>query len=592
MLHRKSKMSILVFVALAMSVLSAINMSYAAVDTGSGISQKTRTVSIELQFEDPLMSPHFEGLDAIVTGTDGSKHKVPMDESDSEDIELPYYDSDGNAIAYDIPESLIDINDHYWSPTVSGNQDDGFIITLTFIYKTVGTFDIKGIKKITGREFEAGDSMTFHIEGYVDRTIPMSLDDGEDEDTVPFGDEKAPLPSNVDNNGDMTVTPTGGNSIELDFGTIRTDLSHDEGILVYKIIEKSASGRGLNIDSSEKRIGLLAHDNNDGTMSVYQTDVVQNDEIVFNNVFTPSADVSFPIWKRLKGRAWKANEHFDIVVTPRKSDTVSAEKAATALGGTSKTFGITAPALGDKGHADIPLTVDSEGTYAYDIVEKNASKTIGGITYDGKKITAEVKVAKDSSGNLAISSVSYSDGNGTSDGTFENVYASSGYAVIRASKVLDGRELKDGEFMFSLLDSDGNVISKASNGANGDIVFDRIPYTASDVGERHSYSIREEHGDDQNISYDSKTVAVDVDIADKGTGELAVSVTYDGKDGTPSFRNVYTPPATIGGKIAEAASEVKSELIQTGIDTAPYIALIAILFGSIAIPLHISRKRK
>ena len=75
-------------------------------------------------------------------------------------------------------------------------------------------------------------------------------------------------------------------------------------------------------------------------------------------------------------------------------------------------------------------------------------------------------------------------------------------------------------------------------------------------------------------------------------GELTVSVTYDGKEDTSSFRNTYTPPATIGGKIAEAAGEVKNELIQTGIDIAPYAALIAVLFGSIVIPLYISRKHK
>lgn len=519
MMRRKSKMAILIFATLDMLVISTINTSYAGV--GTKPRGLLRMVPIELRFENPEMSSYFMGLDAVISGTDGFKHTISMDSgSDSEIIELSYFDSDENEISYDIPESLIDIDRHYWSPTVSGNQDDGFIITLTFIYKTVGTFDIKGIKKITGREFEAGDSMTFHIEGYVDRTVPMSLDDGEDEDTATFGDEKAPLPSNVNSHGDMTVTPTGGNSIELDFGTIRTDLSHNESILVYKITEKNVSGRGLNIDSSEKHLGLLAVDMDDGTMVISKTTFAQNDEIVFNNVFTPSAEVSFPIWKRLRGRTWKADDCFDIVATPRKSDTISEEKSATALGGTSKTLEIAAPASGDKGHADIPLIVDSEGTYAYDIVEKNAGKTIVGIAYDGKKITAEVKVAKDGSGNLAISSVSYSDGNGTSDGTFENVYASSGYAVIRASKVLDGRELKDGEFMFSLLDSDGNVISKASNGANGDIVFDRIPYTNGDVGRWHSYSIREEHGSDPNISYDSKTVAVDVDIADKGPGSL------------------------------------------------------------------------
>ena len=150
----------------------------------------------------------------------------------------------------------------------------------------------------------------------------------------------------------------------------------------------------------------------------------------------------------------------------------------------------------------------------------------------------------------------------------------------------------DGEFTFDLLDTDGKTISTASNDANGDIVFGKIEYSADDIGKVYRYSMKEEQGDNPNISYDGRTVSVVVEIADKRDGTLTTSVTYDGKPDTVSFHNTYTPPATIGGKIAEVAGGVKSELVQTGVDISPYTALIAIGFGLTAIRLYIDRKRK
>lgn len=94
----------------------------------------------------------------------------------------------------------------------------------------------------------------------------------------------------------------------------------------------------------------------------------------------------------------------------------------------------------------------------------------------------------------------------------------SGSAVVKASKVLDGKALDDGEFEFELHDGDGKVLSTARNDANGNIEFAPIEYTLEDVG-THGYTVREIPGNELGISYDEKVADVSVDVS----GELPMA---------------------------------------------------------------------
>lgn len=75
------------------------------------------------------------------------------------------FDDDGNQIRYSVSEPQVG-NDY--ESNVTGNQTDGFTITNTYTYTASDEFGIHATKKISGRDFENGDSMTFHIEGSVD----------------------------------------------------------------------------------------------------------------------------------------------------------------------------------------------------------------------------------------------------------------------------------------------------------------------------------------------------------------------------------------------------------------------------------------
>ncbi len=59
--------------------------------------------------------------------------------------------------------------------------------------------------------------------------------------------------------------------------------------------------------------------------------------------------------------------------------------------------------------------------------------------------------------------------------------------LITADKVLDGRDLKAGDFRFELVEGN-NVVATGTNNADGKIVMDPVTYTAA--GE-HTYILRE-----------------------------------------------------------------------------------------------------
>ncbi|EOH88876.1 Spy0128 family protein [Enterococcus villorum] len=108
--------------------------------------------------------------------------------------------------------------------------------------------------------------------------------------------------------------------------------------------------------------------------------------------------------------------------------------------------------------------------------------------------------------------------------------------VLSAQKILNGRELKDSEFIFELLNDDGSVIQTKKNDATGQVNFDPITY--NDVGEYH-YTIREKAGNDQTITYDTKELKVTVNVAEKDN-QLVATATYEGN---PVFENNYQPKA-------------------------------------------------
>ena len=106
--------------------------------------------------------------------------------------------------------------------------------------------------------------------------------------------------------------------------------------------------------------------------------------------------------------------------------------------------------------------------------------------------------------------------------------------ALNVQKMLDGRELKDGEFTFHLVDEAGSVILTQTNDGNGQVTFDDITY--NEPGEYH-YTIREKAGDDPTITYSDKELKVTVTVTEEDSQLIAKAV-YEGNQ---VFENDYTP---------------------------------------------------
>ncbi len=105
--------------------------------------------------------------------------------------------------------------------------------------------------------------------------------------------------------------------------------------------------------------------------------------------------------------------------------------------------------------------------------------------------------------------------------TFTNTYTvgelpSSITDQISIDKTLTGRDLRDGEFSFELLES-GEVIATGSNDAKGKVTFSRITYTEPGT---HTYTVREVKGSAGGVTYDDQLYTVYTTISDNGDGTL------------------------------------------------------------------------
>ncbi|MEQ3016599.1 FctA domain-containing protein [Collinsella sp. CLA-ER-H2] len=186
------------------------------------------------------------------------------------------------------------------------------------------------------------------------------------------------------------------------------------------------------------------------------------------------------------------------------------------------------------------ITYDKPGTHTYTLREKlpNEAGLSNGITYDKTSYTIKTSVIDNGDGTLKVTHTL----EGTKPARFENKYntapnKSSVTDQITATKTLTGRDLKEGEFSFELVEGN-DVVATGKNDARGKIKMSPIEYTAAG---NHTYTLREVPGDANNgITYDGKTYTIETTITDKGDGTLEAKHVLKGDD-EAKFNNSYKP---------------------------------------------------
>lgn len=287
---------------------------------------------------------------------------------------------------------------------------------------------------------------------------------------------------------------------------------------------KEVAGQDGTITYSDAVLDVTVSATDDGSGQLIATANKTAADLTFTNTYTPTATTAtITGTKALTGRDLAEGE-FSFDLKDADGNVVQ-----TVQNGADGTFGFA------------PLQLDKVGTYVYTVSER-AGATANGVTYDTTVFTATVTVTENAETHALETQVAYSKGGKAADAVaFSNSYAPAATEVkLGASKVLSGKDLKEGQFSFQLKDADGKVLQTAKNAAGGTVGFEAISY---DKPGTYAYSISEVDDGQKNVTYDAAEHRVTVTVTDDGAGHLVATVTYDG-DVAPVFKNTYTPPTT------------------------------------------------
>ena len=286
------------------------------------------------------------------------------------------------------------------------------------------------------------------------------------------------------------------------------------GTYNYTVEEVTGKDESIVYDSMKAAVSITVTRDGDALVST----VVNPKDTIFNNKFVTPAKAAIQFSKELTkagvNQTLTANE-FQFVLKDSAGHIV-------------ETVGNTAD-----GHvAFSELRFDKAGTYTYTVEEVKGTNE--DIIYDGMKATVWITVTRD--GDALVSTVA-----NPRDTVFNNYVkeVQPAKAKFELTKVLTGRNLKDGEFSFVLKDDKGNVIQTVTNNAQGNISFDNIVYDKPGV---YYYTVEEVKGNEADVVYDNMVAKFQVTVT-KTVGEkenLLVAAVLLPLD--TEFNNSFIPP--------------------------------------------------
>jgi len=286
------------------------------------------------------------------------------------------------------------------------------------------------------------------------------------------------------------------------------------GTYHYTIKEKDNGLGGVTYDKKEIKATVKVTDDGNGQL-VAQVSYDTANPTFRNTYLAKETTATLEANKVLTGRELKANEFAFDLIGPDGKVVDTAKNAK------------------DGKISFKELTFKTAGTYTYTIKEQAGA--LGGVKYDTKVIKATVTVTDDGKGQLHAT-VAYEN----NQNTFTNTYsADKATATLSAKKLLEGRNLKEGEFEFELTGTDDQVRQTKTNAQDGSVTFDTIEYTK--VGTYH-YTIKEKDNNLGGVKYDTKVIKATVTVTDDGQGHLVTKVAYEKDDQT--FKNTYSAAKT------------------------------------------------
>ena len=225
----------------------------------------------------------------------------------------------------------------------------------------------------------------------------------------------------------------------------------------------------------------------------------------------------------------------------------------------------------------------SPGIHNYTIRERGHGTTANGVTYSDATYRVTTTVKDNGDGTLDVTHKLVD----ADEAEFENVYtAKSTKLALTAAKVLEGADLKAGQFTFKL--SGGGVELTATNDANGQVTFSELSFTQAGT---YTFTISEVNDGQQGVTYDETERKVTVTVEDDRLGNLIASVNQEELEACV-FRNTYTKPEE-PAKPTTPATPTKF-VPQTGdpIESAPIVVSAVLGVAILAVALVVSKRGK
>lgn len=324
-------------------------------------------------------------------------------------------------------------------------------------------------------------------------------------------DETGTVVARARNSKDGTVTFNG--------------LHYDKpGTYHYTVTEVKGSDEDVIYDNMVADVTVTVTKEFGDTINVLKSAVTYPTDVTFDNTIKELKPVTTNLTfdKLLKGRDLKENEFtFALFEHTDKGDLFQGFAQNDA-----------------KGHITFDhLDFDAVGTHHFfvkEVIGKDED-----VIYDATVAKADITITKDvhDTFNALVSNVTYT--NKVFTNTIKDLKGTD--VTLTFHKMLHGRDLKDGEFMFALFEEtdQGNLFyGFATNDAKGNITFDHLTF---DHPGTHKFFVQEVIGKDTSITYDTLIARATVTL-EKVIGStenhLKATVTY-GDDIT--FDNTVTP---------------------------------------------------
>ena len=371
---------------------------------------------------------------------------------------------------------------------VKGTADLKKLLTFTNTYTPEGFLRIRGMKYLSGMDLEE-DQFSF---------VLLDKDNG--------------IMESNNESGSIIFEPIEFTEKgEYRYTVKEVDCEDKNGIICDKTEYKIQATVSYDDNTGKFKVGtkkvFRCPEDRDDDEECIETDL-DTTKLEFTNKYQPKGDIQFTGTKIMNGMDLKGDQ-FSFVLLDKDGKILQTVK--------------------NKADGSIifePIEFTKAGTYLYTVKESGCEDG-NGLTCDKTEHKITVTVTDTQDGTLTAKAdidVTKLD--------FTNEYQAVGDVHFRGNKILDGKDLKEGQFSFVLLDQNGKIIETAKNNADGNFDFDtKLHYTKPGT---YTYTIKEYGCENKDgITCDNTEYKITATATDNMDGTLIVRLKADVyRDGT------------------------------------------------------------